>query len=433
MARPKLILGTLGVLLMAFIGGVLGGAFTQSVSLPVPTAHADFSGGGGGHANPLADDSTIGYGGSSDTLLGWETADASDHYFNINVTGSSDLVVSQDANVDWGIAGANRLRVQSADSAAPAEYISLAHDGTQAIIDSNSGDLNLDASTGFVLIPGSTGAGTQRFFIRSSATGIAGFELGEATSSTVFFRHFANLEQASLTLADGAGNHLVIGNSASASDDYDHATQTDPTLFIHSDTDPDSANDEWISFAHNQTDGVIALGSGTLTLPENAIDADESAVMHDWFVACGDLGNATTIYMGPGSDVGLTRTGPFAGGATDTTLNSAACDNYDNATEATADFGLYGMRNVSFKVTGMSCVVSIEPTADVVFTVRSAEADLTPSVSCTIAAAGTVDSCSTTTASTTDVAAGATVAVKAVTTSDESSTNANCKVFIAYK
>jgi len=46
---------------------------------------------------------------------------------------------------------------------------------------------------------------------------------------------------------------------------YDHPTQTNPTLFIHSVTDPDSANDEWVSFTHDVTDAIITSGSGKIS------------------------------------------------------------------------------------------------------------------------------------------------------------------------
>lgn len=48
--------------------------------------------------------------------------------------------------------------------------------------------------------------------------------------------------------------------------DFDHAAQTNPTLFIHSATDPDTANTQWLSLTHDQTDAVIATGTGDIKL-----------------------------------------------------------------------------------------------------------------------------------------------------------------------
>jgi hypothetical protein len=47
-------------------------------------------------------------------------------------------------------------------------------------------------------------------------------------------------------------------------------TTTDPTLFIHSARDPSSYGTDWISLAHDQTQGVIATGVGDLDLSPTA-------------------------------------------------------------------------------------------------------------------------------------------------------------------
>lgn len=45
--------------------------------------------------------------------------------------------------------------------------------------------------------------------------------------------------------------------------DHDHALQSNPTIFIHDDTDPDVTNNKWISFSHNGTGGTITTGANT--------------------------------------------------------------------------------------------------------------------------------------------------------------------------
>jgi len=67
-------------------------------------------------------------------------------------------------------------------------------------------------------------------------------------------------------VADTAGNQIVITNIANRNMNHDHATQTNPTLYIHSDTSPDSNNTQWISVTHNQTNGVIETGIGNINL-----------------------------------------------------------------------------------------------------------------------------------------------------------------------
>ncbi len=58
-------------------------------------------------------------------------------------------------------------------------------------------------------------------------------------------------------------NHWLMIETADVNFDFAHAQSTNPTLFIHS---ANQATDEWISITHDQTDGVIDCGTGTLNL-----------------------------------------------------------------------------------------------------------------------------------------------------------------------
>ena len=70
---------------------------------------------------------------------------------------------------------------------------------------------------------------------------------------------------------EGYGNnHLIFCSSAYAASDFDHDTlSTNPTIFIHSATDPDSDNTQWMSLTHDQTDGVISVDKGSIKFNEN--------------------------------------------------------------------------------------------------------------------------------------------------------------------
>ena len=70
-------------------------------------------------------------------------------------------------------------------------------------------------------------------------------------------------------VSDGTGNQVVFTNIANRMSNHDHATQVNPTVYVHSDTDPDSANDEWISLTHNKTSAVIGSGSGGIVTASN--------------------------------------------------------------------------------------------------------------------------------------------------------------------
>lgn len=90
---------------------------------------------------------------------------------------------------------------------------------------------------------------------------IGGFDYSRAVH-----RGDTTYDQYLIGLGADLGTQIVITEGANMDSDHDHADQATPTLFIHSSKDPDTANDEWISFTHDVTDGVIATGSGTLNL-----------------------------------------------------------------------------------------------------------------------------------------------------------------------
>lgn len=97
--------------------------------------------------------------------------------------------------------------------------------------------------------------------------------------------------------ADAHYLNLVIGSvsrniiiSEDAGTDWGHATSTNPTLFIQS-SDATSTND-YISLAHNQTDGVISVGSGLLQL-DAEVDMGANSVGFTLQTATGD--GTTTI------------------------------------------------------------------------------------------------------------------------------------------
>lgn len=53
----------------------------------------------------LGDDDYIGFGnvaGSPDVYMGWNTEDASAHYFNVALGTSRNFIISEDKDTDWG-------------------------------------------------------------------------------------------------------------------------------------------------------------------------------------------------------------------------------------------------------------------------------------------------------------------------------------------
>lgn len=224
-----------------------------------------------GSALNFADDAAAVFGAGSDASLLWETADADAHFLNLVTSGSNNFILSADAGVDWGRADSanTTLFIQSADQASTNDYLALFHDQTDANVVSGSGQLNLVSGNGLVGVPGAVGAGTQRFLIRSAAGNQAGFELGEGAVSSLYFRANHGFDQGILAVKDQVGSQIVLG--CESDQDYDHVDQTDPTLFIHSCTAPNTANDEWFSFAHDTSDAIITVGKGNLDITADAL------------------------------------------------------------------------------------------------------------------------------------------------------------------
>lgn len=78
------------------------------------------------------------------------------------------------------------------------------------------------------------------------------------------FKFSTTFDQFALIVGADLGRQFIIGDASGLTQDFDHATPTNPTLFVHSATPPNTANDEFMSLSHNQTDGTIGCGKGVI-------------------------------------------------------------------------------------------------------------------------------------------------------------------------
>lgn len=135
---------------------------------------------------------------------------------------------------------------------------------------------------------------------RLETDGTAYFDSYITTSGGLFVGNIGTSSDLSLTVVNEGGgvitsvftpyvttNNFVITTNTNKSKFHDHANSTNPTLFIHSVTDPDSNNTQWISFSHDQTNGIIDVGTGTLVINDGIkITKDgEKLVMYEDDVA----------------------------------------------------------------------------------------------------------------------------------------------------
>ena len=87
------------------------------------------------------------------------------------------------------------------------------------------------------------------------------------TGGVVFYRYVPRIHD---------GMHIAIGSPSvsyynfiyttydNRKKNHDHTQQVNPTIVIHSATNPDTNNTQWLSLTHDQTDGVITTGAGHL-------------------------------------------------------------------------------------------------------------------------------------------------------------------------
>jgi len=112
------------------------------------------------------------------------------------------------------------------------------------------------------------------------------------------------------------GNQIIIGSYLGNARDYDHASQTNPTIFVHSATDPNTNNTQWISLAHDTSYGVINWGSGGLKL------AGEDVYLID-------TGDDTELYIDSYDDDATDNAILFLRSADNTFESPAAIDSGD--------------------------------------------------------------------------------------------------------
>jgi hypothetical protein len=129
----------------------------------------------------------------------------------------------------------------------------------------------------------------------------ASFAFGSGASSGVNLRTNTAIVQDTFELAvpDNYGRIFHLIDRDNLGNDYGQGLKSNPTLIIQSSTAAATATDEWISISHDQTDGVIDCGTGTLNLGGTAnvnfagATRTASTVTHDAYV---ELEIAGTLY-----------------------------------------------------------------------------------------------------------------------------------------
>jgi len=106
----------------------------------------------------VADDIKLSFGGGFDASLEWDTGQTSDSLLLGLGNTSRTFIVCETVDMGTDFAHAAQtnptLFIQSSDATSVADWISLAHDQTDAVIATGSGDLSLQPATGIVAVVG---------------------------------------------------------------------------------------------------------------------------------------------------------------------------------------------------------------------------------------------------------------------------------------
>lgn len=193
--------------------------------------------------NETAPDATLEVGG--DTKLAGQ----------VTISGDTLITSSSNKDKDHGHAAQTNptlfIHSQTDVDSATDQWASLTHDTSDAILAAGKGMVVLDGKTNIVL-----DADTGSYFFRDNGVDIFKFKTSSGSVETRFASY------------DAMGNHLILTNGSNEGRNHDHGLQTDPTLFIHSDTDPNTDNTQYVSILHDKTDAIITSGKGSVKVPD---------------------------------------------------------------------------------------------------------------------------------------------------------------------
>jgi len=251
----------------------------------------------------FGDDEEAVFGNGTDATLGWNTAQTN-HALVLGIatpadaTGAGALLIVDQANVagDYGVAASANpiVYIFSATAAGTAtdQYLSLTHNATDAVLTVGAGDLEISAAQ--IRPPSGAAMALARqdgtaWATTSTTTNVTTIGIGTRFNDNVWIDLGTGGDVRMLWgTAQATANNMVIGIGVGSSaqgggviltaygnllKDHDHSAASNPTLFIHSATDPDTANNQYLSFDHVVSAGRIGTGVGLLNLRPGLITA----------------------------------------------------------------------------------------------------------------------------------------------------------------
>lgn len=108
---------------------------------------------------------------------------------------------------------------------------------------------------------------------------------------------------------DSVGRVMIWGDYSARDQNFDHGVQTNPTFYVHSVTEPNTDNTQWVGLTHNQTDAVISSGKGDINLVPAGGDVTVTGAISASNLSGTNTGDQTITLTG---DVTGSGTGSFA-------------------------------------------------------------------------------------------------------------------------
>jgi|TARA_R100001530_G_scaffold10633_1_gene10449 hypothetical protein len=195
--------------------------------------------------------------GSEATLIGGGTVNG-----NLVITG--DLTVQ--GNFNFGDAGVDIMTI--------AGYIQGSASGNTSVNIGAGSPATMTPATDALFVTGDTELSGQLYTegnLRVNNNLVIGDDIiwgGLSTSTRTQIKFSGGFDQWLLAVGSDYGRQIVLGDALYNTRDYDHPVPTNPTLFINSVEDPNVDNTQWMSLEHDQTNGVIAVGSGSVSIPD---------------------------------------------------------------------------------------------------------------------------------------------------------------------
>jgi|6_EtaG_2_1085325.scaffolds.fasta_scaffold05795_2 hypothetical protein len=240
-----------------------------------------------------------------------------DDIMKLATSGSTRITIDAAGDVGIGVTDPDaQLEVYAASTQLKLSYDpsnhatqTVADDGELVVTTTGAGaDITLDPGSQIIYL-GAGDASAATHIHAATAGGVIEerYKIGDTSHFTIVVDETPD----KVRFALGDGKQIVMTTIDNRLKNHDHTTPADPTLFVHSNTDPDTDHTQWVSLSHNQTDAILEMGSGSLVISGAVGDypADSGLGNKGQLRIAYDGSNYTDFYVGSSGDLFITASG----------------------------------------------------------------------------------------------------------------------------